>query len=267
MDSDSSFSSNNEDIDDEHINPLDNSDDENETFINPNEEENILEELEEMELGKLVQAKTRLENEKKLNLKKGKINKRQIESKLLEINQEKRKNEPREFSALIKPKKNFLSDLNQEKAIKRDPRFDSMSGDLKMDSYKKNFSFVQNKANDYIKNIRDLQKKKEKKKIKLDDEEYNLMKKQINFVKGWIKSKEHEGVKDTVAKEFKDENKERKSKGLNPVYVKPSVMKKLVQKTQIESRSEKDNKKYLKRKQHRDVVQLKKNDISKINKY
>jgi ribosomal RNA-processing protein 36 len=254
-------------IDHDYVNPLDDNGSDasgNESEPDVNEEEGILEELEEMELGKLVQAKIRLENEKRLNIsKKEKVDRRKIEAKLLERNKDKAKSAPKEFSALIKPKKNFFSEKNrnEEKKIQRDPRFDNMSGELNMDSYKKNFSFVQNKAQEYVSKVKDLQKLKSKKKIKIEDEEYSLMKKQINFVKGWIKTKEYEQTKDHVAKEFKDENKERRNKGLNPVYVKDSVMKKLVQTTVNEQRSDKDTKKYLKRKQHRDIVKTRRNEL------
>jgi ribosomal RNA-processing protein 36 len=262
-DSDNDYS-NEENLDNDYVNPLDDmsdvSDDNSEPDID--EEENIKEELEEMELGKLIQAKTRLENEKRLNLsKKEKIDKKKIEAKFLEKNKDQSKNAPKEFSALIKPKKNFFSNKNEEKVIKRDPRFDSMSGDLKEDHFKKNFSFVQDKAREYIGKVKDLQKLKNKKKIKIEDEEYNLMKKQINFVKGWVKKKEYEQIKDNVSKEFKEENKERKSKGLNPVYVKDAVMKKLVNKTLEEKRNANETKKFLKRKQHRDIVKIKRNEL------
>jgi hypothetical protein len=45
--------------------------------------------------------------------------------------------------------------------------------------------------------------------LKLENEEYDLMKKQINFVKGWIKSKDYEKTKDDVKKDFKEVNRER----------------------------------------------------------
>jgi ribosomal RNA-processing protein 36 len=258
----SSDEENNQEYDENFINPLDqsDSDDNDEIKISENEEEQINEELEEMELGKLIQAKTRLANENKLNIKREKMDRKKIQNKLEEKNKDKSKNEPKEFSALFKPKKNFISDLNSEKIIKRDPRFDVMSGELNNERFKKNFDFVHKEANDYLNKIKELKKKKERKQIKIEDEEYNLMKKQINFVKGWIKSKEYDNVKEKVEKEFKYENRERFKKGLNPVYVKPSLVKKIVHKTHNNQRTEAQSKKYLKRKLHREISVKKKNE-------
>jgi ribosomal RNA-processing protein 36 len=254
--SDSSFDNN----DDEEVfqNPLNTNSD----FSPSENEDEIKAELEEMELGKLIQAKKRLESENKHGLNKNrKIPKKKIEEELIKKNQLKTKHEPREFSALLKPKnKSFINDTNKEKQIKRDPRFDTLSGELNSDSFKKNFSFVKNEAENYIDKINNLKNLKKNRKVKIEDDEYNLIKKQTNFVKGWLKTKEYENVKDNIAKEFKQENKDRKEKGLNPVYVKEKVIKKMTQKSLEEKRNKKESLKYLKRKQHRDIVKAKKKE-------
>lgn len=235
-------------------------DDQNEI---PDEEEAIKEELEEMELGKLLKAKIRLENGKKLNSTKEKANKKKLNEKFEKINKEKSKKEPKEFSALVKPKKNIeFKSNNENKALKRDPRFDELSGTLKPEMYKKNYSFVKDQAKEYLNKINQLKKKKEKNKIKLEDDEYQLMKHQINYVKGWVKSKDFENTKESIKQQFKEENKSRAEKGLNPVYVKESVMKKLTHQAQMEKRGEKDMKNYLKRKKHREIVKTKKQELN-----
>jgi len=220
-----------------------------------NEEKNIKNELEEMELGKLIQAKIKIENENKLKKNK-QIDKFKLKEKFENINKEKHKKEPKEFSALLKPKTGF--NFQSVKSIKRDPRFDDISGTLNEDSYKKNYSFVRNIANDYISKINNIKEKKSKKKFKIQDEEYNLIKSQINFVKGWVKSKEYEDTKDIIRKELSEENKSRIEKGLNPIHVRDSVVKKLVSKSHLEKKKEKETAKFLKRKQHREIVKSKK---------
>jgi ribosomal RNA-processing protein 36 len=226
------------------------------------EEQQIQNELEEMELGKLVQAKTKLVLENEMNLLKSKnntkIDKKQIEEKFTELNKQKKKTEPKEFSALFKPKK--VKKIVTEERFRRDPRFDDMSGTFNPESYKKNFKFVSEKSNEYLQKIQEIKNKKNRKKI--DDDNYELMKKQVNFVKGWLKSKEFEETKDKVEKEFKTENKERVKQGMNPIYVKKSVMKKVVNDVQKGKRSEAEEKEFLKKKKHREIVKNIKSGIS-----
>jgi ribosomal RNA-processing protein 36 len=226
------------------------------------EEQQIQNELDEMELGKLVQAKTKivLENEMKSLKSKsdGKIDKKQLEEKFTELNKQKKKTEPKEFSALFKPKN--VKKIVSEDRFRRDPRFDDMSGNFNPVLYKKNYLFVNEQSKEYLNKIQELKNKKKKKK--LDDNNYELMKKQVNFVKGWLKSKEYEETKDKIEKEFKTENKDRVKQGINPIYVKKSVMKKVVNDVQKGKRSGAEEKEFLKKKKHREVV---KNIKSQIN--
>ena len=226
------------------------------------EEQQIQNELEEMELGKLVQAKTKLvlENEiKSLKSKSdSKIDKKQLEQKFTELNKQKKKTEPKEFSALFKPKK--AKKIVTEDRFIRDPRFDDMSGNFNPDLYKKNYNFVNEQSKEYLNKMKELKNKKNRKK--LDDNNYELMKKQVNFVKGWLKSKQYEETKDKIEKEFKTENKERVKQGINPIYVKKSVMKKVVNDVQKGKRSEAEEKEFLKKKKHREIVKNKKSEIN-----
>ena len=233
-------------------------------FQNDDEEQQLQNELEEMELGKVVQGKTKIILENEMNLLKSqnnsKFDKKKIEKQYEDINKVKQKAEPKEFSALIKPKKKekFVKD----EKFRRDPRFDDMSGKFNEEMYNKNYNFVMDQSKEYLEKIKDFKIKNNKKKNKIGEEHYELMKKQINFVKGWMKSKQFEETKGKVKKEFKQENKERTEKGMNPIYVKNSVMKKVVNDVQKGKRTGEEEKEFLKKKKHRDVVKIKKSEIN-----
>jgi len=233
-------------------------------FPNDDEEQQLQNELEEMELGKVLQGKTKiiLENEMNLlkNQIKSKIDKKKIEQKYTDLNKAKQKAEPKEFSALLKPKKK--EKIVTEEKFRRDPRFDDMSGKFNEEMYNKNYDFVKDKSKEYLEKIKDFKIKNNKKKNKIDEGHYELMKKQINFVKGWMKSKQFEETKEKVKKEFKHENKERIEKGMNPIFVKDSVMKKVVNDVQKGKRNVEEEKEFLKKKKHREVVKIVKSELN-----
>jgi ribosomal RNA-processing protein 36 len=229
-----------------------------------NEEEMLKEELEEMEFGKLIQAKTKIEGEQYLNirnkqnsnLKKGKV---QVQEKFEKLNKEKEKGAPKEFSALIKPDRFKLQkekSLNIKKKLRRDPRFDELSGALNKESFQKNYSFVKNLAEDYIGKVEKI--KKEKRRNMIDESKYELIKNQINLVKGWVKNKKYEEKKDEISKELKEENRKRIGLGKKPIYFKEKMIKKLTSKEQVENKNKDEMKRYLKNKKHREMVKTKK---------
>jgi ribosomal RNA-processing protein 36 len=219
------------------------------SYSSAEEEKNIQEELEEMELGKIVKAKA------KLQLKKSeKIDKEKIEKKIKEINKSKSKAEPKEFSALLRPQKKTQS---KEEVFRRDPRFDDLSGKFNPDMYKKNYEFVYDKSKEYIEKVKDLKKKSKK---KINETDYELIKKQVNFVKGWIKSKDHQDTKYKIEKEFKAENEERSKQGLNPIYLKQNQLKKVIKDVEAEKRTEDEKKGFLKRKKHKEMIRTKKSE-------
>lgn len=228
---------------------------------NYNDEENSLKDkLEDIELGKLLQVKSKIEYQEKLNISKN-INRKKIEKKFEKINLSKIKSEPKEFSALIKPKKDRIlkeKNLNVKKALRRDPRFDDMSGTLNEDMYKKNFSFVNDIAKEYISNIDKIKKKK--KKLRIDESQYELIKKQTNLVKGWLNKNKYDQTKEKIKKEIKIENKDRVEHGKAPVYIKDKVVKKLASEAIVENKGSKEMKTYLKRKKHREIVKTRKEE-------
>ena len=202
-----------------------------------------------MEFGKLIKAQNKISINK---IKEdNKLDKNALKDKFEKINSKKLKSEPREFSAKIKPK---VHDKDEKNKFKRDPRFDNISGELNIDMYNQNYSFVKEEANKYLDKIKQIKSKKKK----LDDQNYSLIQKQVNLVKGWIKSKDYKDMKINIEQDIKRENKERKSVGLNPIYLKKNQMKKIVEVTKNENRSEQDERKYLKRKKHKESLKSRK---------
>ena len=213
-------------------NELLSSNEENES--NDNEEENniseellLKDEIENVDFKSLLKAKAKLsyENLRKNNKDEKVLNKNSIKTKLEKINKNKKKYEPKEFSALIRPKyekenkNNFQKNSTLlHKKFSRDPRFDDLSGNLNEDKFKKNFEFVNDMAEDYIKKIKTLKQSKKYKK-KLTEQQYELLKKQNNFIKGWINQQKQKNERNEIKKEINKENKERISKGLKPVYI------------------------------------------------
>ena len=213
-------------------NELLSSNEENEN--NDNEEENniseellLKDEIENVDFKSLLKAKAKLsyENLKKNNKDEKVLNKNSIKTKLEKINKNKKKYEPKEFSALIRPKyekenkNNFQKNSTLlHKKFSRDPRFDDLSGNLNEDKFKKNFEFVNDMAEDYIKKIKKIKQSKKYKK-KLTEQQYELLKKQNNYVKSWMNQQKQKNERNEIKKEINKENKERISKGLKPVYI------------------------------------------------
>ena len=201
------------------------------------EEEMILKnEIENVDFKSLLKAKAKLSYE---NSKKGKDmknekkpNKHLMKANLEKINKSKKKYEPKEFSALIKPKydkenkNNFQKNTSLlHKKFSRDPRFDDLSGTLNEDKFKKNFGFVNDMAEDYINKLKKIKKDKKYKK-KLTEQQYELLKKQNNFVKSWMNQQKQKNERDEVKKEINKENKDRISKGQKPIYINKNKFKK-----------------------------------------
>ena len=224
------------DINSNNNNNENNDDSISDTFSNEEEDEKINEteflenELKEVDFGSLMKAKENLQKTKKKE--KEKINKTKILENMKKINKNKNKNAPREFSALLKPKDNFkeriLNKTNNLLGKKRhfnDPRFNDYSGDLNINEFKKNYSFVNNLAEKYVKNLDNL---KNNKKIKITDNQFELIKKQKNFVKGWISQQKINKKKLDVKNEIKKENKTRIKEGKKPIYINDNKIKKFI---------------------------------------
>ena len=227
---------NNEEDDDEEDQEL--SEDNNEE----NEEKDISEEMvlkneiENVDFKSLLKAKAKLsyEDSKKDKNKndKKKFNKNSIKMNLEKINKNKKKYEPKEFSALIRPKyekenRNIFQKNSSllHKKFSRDPRFDDLSGNLNEEKFKKNFGFVNDMAKDYINKL-NMVKKSKKFKKKLNEQQYELLKKQNNYVKSWMNQQKQKNERDEIRKEINKENKERISKGQKPIYINQNKMNK-----------------------------------------
>lgn len=222
--------------------------------VNKTQSKDIQEDLDEIEFGQLITVQKKIEYDEKLKIKRNeKVKKTNIENKLKSINSNKEKFEPKEFSAILKPKNKVK---NIQKNFRRDPRFDDLSGKFDADKHDRRYSFVKDDCNKYIENLAKLKKDK---KIS-SDADYDLYKKQMNYVKGWVKNKNYSQNKKSVEKEFKQANKKRLDEGKNPIYLKKKQIKHIVGETYKEQRNQDDNKKFLKRKKHREMVQNRKSE-------
>ena len=189
------------------------------------EEELLKKEIEEVDFNTLLKVKTKLEYNNKNNRNKDikKKSNTYLFQEMAKINKKKSKNEPKEFSALIKPKIQFkgrdkIESSYLKKKFNRDPRFDDLSGKLNENEFNKNYKFVNDLANNYIHKLNNIKKNKKFRK-KLDDTHYNLLKKQKNFVSGWINHQKQLNNKKEIKKEINQENKKRIKAGQKPIYI------------------------------------------------
>ena len=234
-------------------NESEDSDENNENSESKDNQENELseemmlkDEIENVDFKSLLKVKAKLsyENSKKsksMNDKK-KFNKNSILDKMDKINKDKKKAEPREYSALLKPEYQFK---NRDKAknnssllhkkFARDPRFDDISGNLNEEKFKKNFNFVNNMAKDYVDKLQKVKKSKKFKK-KLTEQQYELLKKQNNYVKGWMNQQKQKQIKTDIKKEIDKENKDRVQKGQKPIYVNNNKLNKYIKNQKNENK-------------------------------
>ena len=210
------------------------------------EEMMLKDEIENVDFKSLLKVKAKLsyENSKKsksMNDKK-KFNKNSIMDKMDKINKGKKKAEPREYSALLRPEYQFKNrDKSKNnssllhKKFSRDPRFDDISGNLNEEKFKKNFNFVNNMAKDYVDKLQKVKKSKKFKK-KLTEQQYELIKKQNNYVKGWINQQKQKQIKTDIKKEIDKENKDRVQKGQKPIYVNKNKLNKYIKNQKNENK-------------------------------
>lgn len=210
-----------------------------------NQEEQLLkDELEHIDFKSLLKAKAKLtyENNKKMigKFDKKKFNKNAILNEIEKVNKEKKKTEPKEYSALIKPNfqfknrnksKNNSSLLN--KKFTRDPRFDDLSGNLNEEQFKKNFSFVNDMAKEYVDKLHKIKKSKKFNK-KLSEQQYELFKRQNNYIKSWINQQKQNQILTDMKKEVNKENKERYEKGQTAIFINNRKLNKFIRNKKIE---------------------------------
>ena len=225
-----------DDDDDDGEDSSENNKDNPEEYLS--EEMMLKDEIENVDFKSLLKVKAKLsyQNSKKIkgNNDKKKFNKNSIITKMEKINKDKKRAEPKEYSALLKPQiqfKNRDKSKNNSsllhKKFSRDPRFDDISGTLNEEKFKKNFSFVNNMAKDYVDKLQKVKKSKKYNK-KLTEQQYELFKKQNNYVKGWINQQKQKQIKTDIKKEINKENKERYSKGQKPIFVNDNKINKYI---------------------------------------
>ena len=212
-------------------------------------EENLQEEIGETNINSLLRAQIKLNASDKLTKKEN-----------IEIEKRKSKASPKEFSAKIKPKKRKLPvNFEIKNNLRRDPRFENYTGEFQQKSFEKNYGFVENYSKDFIEKINKLKKKK---KYTVEPEKYELIKKQENLVKGWIKKREYDKLKDNVQTDISQENKERIKLGKKKIFLKKKILKEVINKKVIEKKGENKKllKKYMKKKHHNQASKNKKEE-------
>jgi len=239
-------SESNEEVEEES-NDIDNnskSDNEEDEGGEISEEEILKDQLENVDFKSLLIAKAKLSYEAKKknkeNMHKKKFNKNTILTKMDKINKDKKKAEPKEFSALLKPQYQFKNRDKMKnnssllgKKFLRDPRFDDLSGNLNETQFKKNFEFVHDMAKDYVNKLKKVKNSKKYKK-KLTEQQYELLKKQNNFVKSWMNQQKQSQIKSDIKKEINKENKERYSKGQKPIYINNNKINKFLKNDKLD---------------------------------
>ena len=230
---------NKEQIEKEDIDSDDKSEEENSNNDMDYQEEQLLkDEIENVDFKSLLKAKAKLsyENSKKEkgHIDKKKFNKNSILNQMEKINKEKKRTEPKEYSALIKPNIQFKNRNKAKdnssllnKKFSRDPRFDDLSGNLNEEQFKKNFSFVNDMAKEYVDKLQKIKKSKKYNK-KLYNEKYELFKKQNNYIKSWINQQKQKQMKTDIKKEINKENKERYAKGQKPIFINNNKLNKYI---------------------------------------
>lgn len=220
---------------------------------NHQEEEILKDQLEEIEFGKILKANKKIEEQKfkmerhfkkPTNLKEMVKLKKKFES----LNKKKEKSRPKESSALIRPRKNSIEDIKVNQKFKRDPRFDSLSSKRLSDrKQEESYGFVKSMANDYLQELDKIKTVK-----KLTDEEYELLKNQKNVVKGWIDKEKRTKIKQSVIEKVNQNNQERKKAGKSKLFLKSKQIEEVVRREKDETRDQSQERKYLKRKKHRE---------------
>ena len=179
--------------------------------------------LEEVDFGTRlkINAKLAYNNRKSEELSKNNkgVGKGNIKEEMRRINKGKLKSEPKEFSAVLKPKQQFkYREINKEKSsflnkkMGRDPRFDDLSGTLNEERFNNNYKFVKDLAEEYMAKL-DKVRKSAKMKKKLSEEQYVLLKKQNNYMKSWMNKQNQMEKRSKIKQELKRENREREERG------------------------------------------------------
>ena len=222
------------------------------------DEKHLLEnELTNIEFGKILKAQEKLEKQGKAS--KTIQNKTTIflKNKFEKINSKKKKDAPKENSALIKPNK-LKQFVAKEKSMQKaflsiDPRFDNFNNENNNKSKtgevtSKRYSFVSEEANKYLNNLKDI-----KKEINLNEDEIDAIKAQKNQVKNYLSSLKHKDIKKTVEERLKKETKNKEE------LKDKQMIKKLISEEKDKLRTTDEEKRFLKRKTTKQNTKFKRN--------
>ncbi|EPX73004.1 DUF947 family rRNA processing protein [Schizosaccharomyces octosporus yFS286] len=187
------------------------------------EEESAQTQISEIPFDTLLNAQEQLKAEqKKAEKKASSANKKKSEKKDDHKHAERKKHAPMEVSSK-KPVTRFREVVSVPKKFTRDPRFDSLSGNLNKEKVKNNYSFVFDYRKKEIELLRE-----ELKKCK-DPERAETIKATLKSLLSKMERHIEEERKGRVLREQRAAEKEQVKEGKKPFYMKKSDQKKLIQ--------------------------------------
>ncbi|CAK9188636.1 unnamed protein product [Ilex paraguariensis] len=130
------------------------------------------------------------------------------------------KNRPMEISSK-KPVSRFREVIQVPKQVVRDPRFESLCGNLDVDGFKKRYNFLY--ENNLPAEKEELKKSMKKSK---DLEVINEMKDRIGWIDQQLKSASTKRTDKTILAEHKKKEREAAKQGKKPFYLKKSEIRK-----------------------------------------
>ncbi|KAL7111620.1 hypothetical protein ACP275_05G100800 [Erythranthe tilingii] len=130
------------------------------------------------------------------------------------------KNRPMEISSK-KPVSRFREVIQVPKKVVRDPRFESLCGELNVDGFKKRYNFIYENTLPAEKQ----ELKKQMKKVK-DPEAVNELKDKISRIDKELKSAAPKRTENDILAEHKKKEREAAKKGKQPYYLKKSDIRK-----------------------------------------
>ncbi|CAK9838068.1 rRNA processing protein Rrp36 [Schizosaccharomyces pombe] len=202
----------------ENFNNEDSEDDEDSN----NESKTAKSQLAEIPFDTLLNAQRDLLKEQQKTKDNDRKNMKHTEKVDQKIFGERKKHAPQELSSK-KPVSRFREVISEPKKFTRDPRFDSLSGNLSKDKVKKNYGFL----NEY--RVSEIQQLRDELKICKDQERAESIRQTLKSLLSKMERHLEEERAERVMHEFRAQEKERVKEGKKPFYLKRNEQKKLIQ--------------------------------------
>ncbi|EPY52409.1 DUF947 family rRNA processing protein [Schizosaccharomyces cryophilus OY26] len=223
VDEDEPISSSEELVSEEEFNGMEESEPEATSDV---EEESAKNQISEIPFDTLLNAQEKLKLEQKKAQRKELALNRKKEGKTDEHEghhrTERKKHAPMEVSSK-RPVSRFREVVDVPKKFTRDPRFDSLSGNLNKEKVKKNYSFVFEYRKKEIEQLRE-----ELKKCK-DSERAEALKATLKSLLSKMERNFEEERAERVLREQRAHERDQVKQGKKPFYMKKSDQKKLIQ--------------------------------------